>query len=239
MKIKLTDINMLASDNHSREDFLPEDCSDLAGSMDTVGQLIPVRVRKLESGKWKLIYGFRRHAAAHALGWAHLDAVEATEDEESDGVCNLVENMVRQDLSLWEQCVAIKSVFPQDTSHAEIGFVLGKSRGWVRPRRRIWELEDYIQLQVQRGELSIVDLEEFTRLDKEDRIAKSQAMKEETTSSTQRAPRVHPRSIKQLRRLQTQVYSAGREDWNSLIKFQLGEIDDEELFRLLDFEPEV
>lgn len=242
MKIKISDIDLRESKNTSRDaiSWSPRECEELATNMAVNGQLVPVAVRDLSNGKWKLIYGFRRVTAAIMLGWETIDAIAQTEDTD-DGLANLIENLMRRDLSLWEECKALKEIFDGSLTHEEIARQLGFSRTWVRTRRRLWECPEEVQLQVQRGELSATDLMEIVKLSPEEQVAKARLVAEAAAngeSTRSRLPvRKHPRSIKELRRLQTQIHESGREDWKAIVRFALGEIDSESLFTELDYEP--
>lgn len=107
--------------------------NDLVESMREHGQLTPIVV----SQDNELIAGHRRLEAAKALGWEEIDAVV----RECDGpVANLVENLCRQDLTLWQEIKGIRDVFGENPSYAEVARGLSKSRPWVKPRVDVWKL---------------------------------------------------------------------------------------------------
>lgn len=137
MRVKIEDLKI--GKNWSRT-FGVGDIQDLADSMNAHGQITPIII----DGQNNLIAGFRRVAAAKQLGW---DEIEATVNAIGrDGkIVNLIENMQRENLTLWEEIQSIRDVFGPEVSQGEIARQLSKSRPWVEPRVKIWELpQDFI-----------------------------------------------------------------------------------------------
>lgn len=151
MKVRLDAVNIVQ--NFSRP-FGLGCIKDLAESMAQHGQITPI----ILSGP-VLVAGHRRYAAALSLGWDEIEAVECVGDP---GVINLIENMQREGLSLWDEIQGIRSVFGSEASYVEIGRALSKSRNWVRPRVDVWSLpQDFID-KVRDGHSGIHEIRKMT-----------------------------------------------------------------------------
>lgn len=135
MKVKLADLKL--GKNYSRT-FGTGDISEQVSSMKEHGQITPVIV----DDQNRLVAGFRRYHAAKELGWEEIDAVICKGNPK---IVNLIENMNRTELTLWEEIQAIRDVFGTECSQGEIARQLSKSRPWVEPRVKVWELpQDFI-----------------------------------------------------------------------------------------------
>ena len=130
--IKLSEIK--PAKNHSRPHGVG-DVSELADSL-AQGQLQPVVI----SSDGFLAIGYRRVAAAESLGWDEIWCDYSDKTLEELTVANLVENLCRKDLSLWDEIEGIRSVFGDKPSVREVSRAVSKSRNWVEPRVRVWEL---------------------------------------------------------------------------------------------------
>lgn len=135
MKIKLSEIEL--GKNYSRT-FGVGDIKELAESMQENGQITPVIVNE----KNVLVAGFRRYAAANELGWHEIEAVVSNQDPK---IVNLIENLQRTNLTLWEEIQAIRDVFGENPVKADIRRALSKSKSWVFTRVEVWNLpQDFV-----------------------------------------------------------------------------------------------
>jgi len=121
--------------------------AELAESMREHGLLCPVGV----NDEGCLIFGFRRLEAAVSLGWEEI----ATVLTNGTAAANLVENMVREDLDLWQEIQAIRDVFGENPSKAEVARALSKSISWVKPRVDVWKLPQEVLNRLMVGDLDI------------------------------------------------------------------------------------
>ena len=152
MKIKIADLT--TAQNFSRP-FGVGSVDELSASMETNGQITPIIVKD-----GVLVAGFRRYAAAVKLGWTEIEAVECVGDP---GIVNLIENMQREGLSLWDEIQAIRSVFGAAVSQSEVSRQLSKSRNWVRPRVEIWGLPGEFIDKVRDGRSGIAEIRKMLR----------------------------------------------------------------------------
>lgn len=84
----------------------------VAGTMRSVGQLQAVLVRARSDGRWDLVFGHRRLAAARAAG---MDEVYATEWLGGDVVgVREAENLARKRMSACEVCLAVRAMADRD-----------------------------------------------------------------------------------------------------------------------------
>lgn len=145
MKLKLTEVKK--AKNYSRT-FGVGDVTELAESLAENGQLMPILV----TSDHVLVAGYRRLAAAEKLGWEEIWA-EVTEVDPK--VANLVENMSRKDLSLWEEIQGIRDAFGDDPSYTTVAKSLSKHRDWVRPRVDVWKLDKKFIQEIQLNKVDI------------------------------------------------------------------------------------
>ena len=108
--------------------------SDLVSSLQTNGQLSPIRVRECpkRAGKYQLVFGHRRFMAAKKLDWKMIRAEVVSVSEEKMALESLIENLARKDLSDYEKGLMfdrMKNEF--GISFAEIGRLVGFSRQHV------------------------------------------------------------------------------------------------------------
>jgi len=149
MKIEISEIKV--GKNWSRAHG-EGDISELADSMHEHGQITPVIV----DNENNLVAGFRRLTAAKRLGWETIDAVLSTGEDHR--VINIIENLNRESLSLWDEIQAINEVFGPDATQAEIGRALSKSKTWVKPRLEALSLPEEHLDRIRLGELDITRL---------------------------------------------------------------------------------
>jgi ParB/RepB/Spo0J family partition protein len=146
-----------------RGQVTPISCIELAESMRSKGLKIPIMVQPRHKGdhEYRIIAGHRRFTAAkYLLGWGSIPAtvLENLSDEDAQ-ILNLVENLERKDLSLYEQAVALRRSFPEGTSIVKMALALNKSDGWVRLRWRIMEAAPELQELIKQGILGITDFQ--------------------------------------------------------------------------------
>ena len=137
MMVRIEDL--IVGKNWSRT-FGVGDVSELVASMREHGQITPIII----DGEKNLIAGFRRVAAATELGWEEIEACVNAVGRDVK-VVNLIENMQRENLTLWEEIQAIRDTFGGEASQSEIARQLSKTRPWVEPRVKIWDMpQDFI-----------------------------------------------------------------------------------------------
>jgi ParB/RepB/Spo0J family partition protein len=135
---------------------------ELSKSLQAVGLLEPVAVRK-QNNRFKLIFGFRRLAAAKLAGWTDIpshvypQSLNAAEEE----AVRSAENLHRQELNYLEEARAVLDDPSCVTRGAEL---LGKSETWVRDRVYLSRLSGDARNLVISGRLGLKQAREIAKL---------------------------------------------------------------------------
>lgn len=133
-------------ENYSRESV--GDVSSLVESIREHGLQQPMVVDHEDN----LVAGFRRYAALERLGTTGEVWVSVT-DSPNPPVVNLIENLERENLTFYEEALAVKKLFPNHTEQ-EVADAVGMTRGWSRPRIKMWELPQEIIDKIRLGDLT-------------------------------------------------------------------------------------
>ena len=120
--------------------FSREGLEELAASIQEVGVLQPLSVRKSAAG-YELISGERRLRAARMAGLSEVPCIVI----DVDGVCSsllaLVENLQRRDLDFLEEAMALdRLIHTYDLSQEEAARRIGKSQSAVANKLRLLKL---------------------------------------------------------------------------------------------------
>jgi len=94
-----TPIDMIEVENRLRS--VDEAAVDhIAESMAARGQIYPIQIRTIEPGRFRLIAGAHRIAAARKLGWTHIEAFLVDDlEEEEISLLEIDENLCRAELN--------------------------------------------------------------------------------------------------------------------------------------------
>lgn len=98
------------SPNQPRKLFEESQLKELADSIDEVGLLQPITVRKLDNLKYELIAGERRLRAHHLLGKSVIEAIIIDANNVEASLLTLAENLKRQDLTDYEIFIGLNSL---------------------------------------------------------------------------------------------------------------------------------
>ncbi len=132
MKLPLEAITMLRRPHRRTID--QNDLDLLAADMQRVGLLQPIAVRALPDGRYELIAGRRRLAAAAQLGWPEIEAHVIAWAGSAD-VPALSENVRRTNLSPVEESDVVQALHTDEAwSIAEICERTGHGTSWVQDR---------------------------------------------------------------------------------------------------------
>lgn len=137
-----------------RQSFEEEGLAGMARSIQEVGVLQPIVVRRLNGG-YELVAGERRLRAAKLAGLATVPAIIRTTDDAESLREALIENIHRQDLSPLEQAAAFQEL--QDdlgVTQEELAQRLGHSRSHVANTIRLLHLPPEVQRLVADGSLT-------------------------------------------------------------------------------------
>jgi len=192
--------------NYSRV-FGIGDIQELAASMQEHGQL----QRILVTPDMELVAGYRRLAAATQLGW---DTIKIEITNIDPGTANLIENLNREGLTLWEEIQGIRDVYGPDATVGGVARALSKSKTWVRPRIQVWTLPKEFQDEVRLGRRGIKDINGMLR--------------ERKDTSVQSKVKSYPKAD-EIKSAITELYNAGRVDEAKALSYAVGGIDRDRL----------
>jgi len=137
-RIKISEISENTAQPRTR--FDTASIERLAQSISQNGLLQPLSVRR-SGKKYELIAGERRLRALRLLGCESAPCIVVDVDEEKSAVLALIENIQREDLSVFEQADAIKQLIERwDVSQSEAAERLGLSQSAVANKLRILRL---------------------------------------------------------------------------------------------------
>ena len=142
---------------------------ELSGSIARVGLLEPIVVEPKKGGGYSLIAGFHRLAAVHRLGWKEIPAIirERKEGESKKGL-SLIENIIRKDMSVEEECEAVRYMVEEEgLSVSEICSLLNKSRRWVEIRLAMPNYPFEVREALFKGEIGVGHAEVLARIEDE------------------------------------------------------------------------
>lgn len=123
-----------------RRVFAQADLEDLAKSIQALGLLQPLTVRRVDYG-WELVAGERRLRAAKLAGLKEVPCLSLQIDSQRSSLLALVENLQRKDLDFWEEAMALdKLISTYHLSQEEAAKRIGKSQSAVANKLRLLKL---------------------------------------------------------------------------------------------------
>jgi ParB family chromosome partitioning protein len=134
------------------------DLRDLAASMRSLGQQKPLIVSMLSDGRYQLLDGHRRHAAAQIAG---LPTVDAVLRRESRPAARLQQQLAMHTHArpfdpIAEAKALHTLMFEHNMSREQIARTIGRSALWVRNRIALVHLTSEEQDRVASGETSLI-----------------------------------------------------------------------------------
>jgi ParB family transcriptional regulator, chromosome partitioning protein len=138
-----------------RQVFDEEALEDLAASIQAVGLLQPVVVRKVMPGHYELVMGERRWRACELAGLPQIPAI-VRETPNDDMLRNaLIENLHREQLNPLEEAAAYQQLLDDfSATHEELARKVGRSRPHISNTIRLLSLPAGVQKRVAAGVLS-------------------------------------------------------------------------------------
>jgi ParB family chromosome partitioning protein len=138
-----------------RESFDEDALEELALSIQEVGLLQPVVVRRVMPGRYELIMGERRWRACQRAGLEHIPAiVRGTTDDDLLREA-LMENLHREQLNPLEEAAAYQQLLDDfGATHDELAHKVGRSRPHISNTIRLLHLPPAVQRRVAAGVLS-------------------------------------------------------------------------------------
>ena len=126
--------------NQPRRVFGTQELEELAGSIQALGLLQPLTVRRRADG-WELVAGERRLRAAKLAGLEEVPCISLQIDDQRSSLLALVENLQRKDLDFWEEALALRRLQEDFAlSQEELARRLGKSQSAIANKLRLLKL---------------------------------------------------------------------------------------------------
>jgi ParB family chromosome partitioning protein len=158
-------------------DGVREDPGDVAGLAATIaerGLLQPLGVVSVGGGRYRVVYGGRRRAAAEQLGLEKIPCIVLDGEDPDLLLRQLIENVQRQDLNDVEQARAYarlrariveeRGKLPENELDEAVGNAVGLSGRTVRRYMGLLDLPDEVQLLIRRGELNVTQAQHLRRV---------------------------------------------------------------------------
>ena len=139
-----------------RTQFNEESLKELAGSIQELGIIQPITVRKIAFNAFQLVSGERRFRAAKMIGLATVPAyVRIANDQESLEMA-LVENIQRQDLDPIEIGLSYQRLIDEiSLTQEQLSQRVGKKRSTIANYMRLLKLDPIVQTGMRDGFLSM------------------------------------------------------------------------------------
>jgi ParB family transcriptional regulator, chromosome partitioning protein len=152
----------------------PGDVAGLAATISEQGLLQPLGVVDVGQGRYRVVYGNRRRAAAVLLGLEKVPCILLDSEQTHLVLQQLIENVQRQDLNDMEQArafarlrahlVETRGKRPESELDEEVGRTVGLTGRTVRRYLGLLDLPDEVQQLIRRGELNVTQAQHLRRI---------------------------------------------------------------------------
>lgn len=144
--IQIETEKILPNPYQPRRDF--DDLEGLAQSISQNGILQPLTVRR-ENGEIELVSGERRLRAAKMLGMETVPCIIVEMSGRNSAVMALIENIQRQDLSVFDEAEAIAKLIDfYGMTQEDAAVKLGKSQSTIANKLRILKLDESVRKKI-------------------------------------------------------------------------------------------
>lgn len=152
----------------------PGDIAGLATTIAEYGMLQPIGVTPTGGGRYRVVYGGRRRAAAIQLGLSKVPCIVLDNDDPDLLLRQLIENVQRQDLNdieqarafarLREHIIATRGKLPDNELDEAVGQAVGLGARTVRRYLGLLELPEEVQQMIRRGDLNVTQAQHLRRI---------------------------------------------------------------------------
>jgi ParB family transcriptional regulator, chromosome partitioning protein len=140
---------------------------ELAASITSLGIIQPLTVRPTEGGRYCLVAGERRYAAALVAGLTEVPAIVREMDDKTALAIALVENCQRRDLNATDEARAYRQLISEHGyTQRSLAKQIGRSQSHIAKRLALLELPEDIRSEVDSGGITLPDAAELARLAK-------------------------------------------------------------------------
>ena len=146
---------IIPNPNQPRTNFDPKALNELAQSIQQLGVIQPITVRKVD-GNFELISGERRYRASQIAGLAEIPAFIRLADDREMLEMALVENIQREDLDAIEIALTYQRLIDEvNLTQEEMSNRVGKDRSTVTNYLRLLKLDPMVQTGIRDGFISM------------------------------------------------------------------------------------
>lgn len=139
-----------------RSNFDKKALEELVASIDALGVIQPITVRKKENGDYELISGERRFRASELAGKKSIPAYVRLANDQEMLEMALVENIQRQDLDAIEIALSYQQLIDEiKLTQEELSKRVGKDRSSITNYLRLLKLDPIIQTGIRDGMISM------------------------------------------------------------------------------------
>ena len=139
-----------------RTHFNEESIEELAESINALGIIQPVTVRKLGKSQYQLVSGERRLRAAKSLGFKAIPAFVTIANDKETLEMALVENIQRKDLDPIEIALSFQRLVEEiNLTQNQLSQRVGKKRSTIANYMRLLKLDPIIQTGIRDGFLTM------------------------------------------------------------------------------------
>ena len=133
--------------NQPRQDFDEETLRELADSINELGVIQPVTLRRIDEERYQIIAGERRFRASQLAGKDSVPAYILEASDEDTMEMALIENIQREDLNAMEIALAYQRLIEQyNLSQEQLSKRVGKGRATIANFLRLLKLPATIQV---------------------------------------------------------------------------------------------
>ena len=139
-----------------RTNFNEESIEDLAKSIQALGVIQPITVRKIENDNFQLVSGERRLKAVKSVGLQTIPSFIRIADDQESLEMALVENIQREDLDPIEIALSYQRLIDEiELTQQELSERIGKKRSTITNYIRLLRLDPIIQTGMRDGFISM------------------------------------------------------------------------------------
>ncbi|MUT67015.1 ParB/RepB/Spo0J family partition protein [Paenibacillus sp. NEAU-GSW1] len=132
-----------------RYQFDEEALQELMNSIDEIGLLSPIKVRAIDGGRYKIIYGNRRYKASKNLGKTTLPCIVSHVTDELDIYLEqIAENLTREGFSPIEEAEAFHKLLHESKFNSSIKFLsskLGKTEAYIKNKCELLKFSNAVK----------------------------------------------------------------------------------------------
>lgn len=138
--------DIIPNKSQPRKTFDDKALEELSMSIDSVGFIQPITVRKLTDGLYELVAGERRLKAAKLLNLDKIPAIMSDVNDKDSATIALIENLQREDLNYMEEAVAYEKIIQVNGfTQQQLAEKVGKTQSTVANKLRLLKLPKKIQ----------------------------------------------------------------------------------------------